>query len=191
LAVPQQIRFSVQPLYNRWMRRAIWKQVAWFVTLTFACAVIAAALAPPNRSAGMIVRERNGQIVIAWKRATATHLEILDGAWRTAIEIPPELSGITYARRTGDVSVLLASDTFEDTAHFVSGEAANPAEMADRIRSLSDQAHSARIETESDLWRISQMQYSARKMIDRADPPRPQTRPQPVIRKQPSMTFWR
>ncbi len=163
----------------------------WSVTLALAASLGAIEFASVKKPAGMSVREQNGQLMIAWKPSTTGRLEILDGNRRTAIEIPPQLCGLTYARRSGDVSVLLITESDQDTAHFVARDPRNPGEMSAQMRALSADARSARIETESELWRISRMQSSANRMIDKVTPPLVKPAPKPAAEKQAVIKFRR
>lgn len=137
--------------------------------------------------------ERDGQLVIAWKPGAPARLQILDGSWSTSLNIPPQLSGLTYARRTSDVSVLVAGPD-QKLARFVSREAGTPAELSAQMRTLSDQARSARFETESGLWRVSQLQSSANKIVDKLpnlETPPAKAPAKVAPRKRPAMSWWR
>ena len=46
-----------------------------------------------------------GQLRITWNVPTEARLTILDGAHRASVTITREQSSVTYARRTGDVTV--------------------------------------------------------------------------------------
>ncbi len=55
------------------------------------------------------LREDAGQLKISWNVPAQAPLSIVDGGERTSIVIPPGASTITYARRTGDVTVGIGS----------------------------------------------------------------------------------
>jgi hypothetical protein len=55
------------------------------------------------------LREELGQLHISWNVPTSSTLTILDGTDKTSILITPEHSTVTYARRSGDVTVKLGS----------------------------------------------------------------------------------
>jgi hypothetical protein len=53
------------------------------------------------------LREDSGQLFISWSVPTKSTLAILDGVDRTSIALAPGLSSLTYARRSGDVTVAI------------------------------------------------------------------------------------
>jgi len=193
LAVPPP--FPLEAVNPHRGRRLPWPQLLlWSVTLTLATALVMVYRGPREPSLGMSVNERDGQLVIAWKPATNVTLQILDGPWSTSLNIPPQLSGLTYARRTSDVSVLLVAGPDQKLARFVSREAGTPAELSDQMRALSDQARSARFETESGLWRITQLQSTANKIVGElpsAEIPSAKAPAKVAPRKRPVMSWWR
>jgi hypothetical protein len=54
---------------------------------------------------GLNLREDAGQLHISWNVPTDAKLTITDGAHRSSVNITREQSSVTYARRTGDVTV--------------------------------------------------------------------------------------
>ena len=59
----------------------------------------------PQPPLAITLREDMGQLRIAWNIPAKADLVIFDGGERTSIAIAPGLSTLTYARRTGDVTV--------------------------------------------------------------------------------------
>jgi hypothetical protein len=55
------------------------------------------------------LNEGAGQLHISWNVPTDAKLTIIDGAHRTSVDITREQTGITYARRSGDVTVGIGS----------------------------------------------------------------------------------
>src|ERR1035437_4235750 len=53
--------------------------------------------------------EDAGQLHISWNVPTEAKLTVIDGAHRTSVNITHEQSSVTYARRTGDVTVGIGS----------------------------------------------------------------------------------
>ncbi len=150
------------------MRPAASRRLALFVTVTLV-GVLLGLQTPPLRSAPILtVREQAGQLIIAWTPLSpyvAARLEILDGAFDTTIPVYASLTGVTYARRSGDVQVRLMCGTHQNITHFVSREETTPAQLSAELGDLTAQARSLRIATERGLWRISQIQRTADQML--------------------------
>jgi hypothetical protein len=93
-----------------------WK---WALALTGLIGVPAAALALLQpitpRPIGLVLHETNGQLVIQWDprltAQTGAFLEITEPSIRTVLPIAPGSSSATYSARSGDVEILLATDT--------------------------------------------------------------------------------
>jgi hypothetical protein len=63
----------------------------------------------PPPALALHLDEGAGQLHISWNVPTDAKLTIIDGAHRTSVNIAREQSSITYARRTGDVTVGIGS----------------------------------------------------------------------------------
>ncbi len=59
----------------------------------------------PERPLAVTLREDSGQLRISWNVPTNATLSILDDGQRTSISIARDLSSLTYARSSGDVTV--------------------------------------------------------------------------------------
>jgi hypothetical protein len=59
----------------------------------------------PPPALALHLEEGAGQLHISWNVPTNAKLTIIDGAHRTSVDITREQSSLTYARRTGDVTV--------------------------------------------------------------------------------------
>lgn len=72
-------------------------------------ALLSSAFLVPRREApiGLTIHAQDGQLRIAWNRASRGSLEIIDGADRSAISVSADLANVTYAPRTGDVRIEL------------------------------------------------------------------------------------
>jgi hypothetical protein len=138
-----------------------------FVALTLVGLLAGLQASLPQTSDGLTVRDYAGQLVIAWPplKLTPGQLEIIDGMWSTTIPIYARLSGVTYARRTGDVQVRLIAGQYQHVTHFVSRDDATPAQLGQQFRSLAAQARSVRIASEKRRIRINQMQVIANRML--------------------------
>jgi hypothetical protein len=55
------------------------------------------------------LEEESGQLHISWNVPTEAKLTIIDGSHRSSVNITREQSSVTYARRTGDVTVGIGS----------------------------------------------------------------------------------
>lgn len=66
---------------------------------------------PHNQPAPLALHleEEAGQLHITWTVPTEAKLTIIDGSHRTSVNITREQSSVTYARRTGDVTVGIGS----------------------------------------------------------------------------------
>ena len=95
------------PVIRRLVRRAWpWR---WAVCLPFALALL---FLLPHRATpplALHVSEDAGQLRISWNVPTDEKLTIIDGGERTFIPIVREQSTVTYARRTGDVTLGIGS----------------------------------------------------------------------------------
>ena len=63
----------------------------------------------PPPALALHLEEGAGQLRISWNVPTEAKLTIIDGAHRTSVNITREQSSLTYARRTGDVTVGIGS----------------------------------------------------------------------------------
>ena len=63
----------------------------------------------PPPALALHLNEDAGQLHITWNVPTKAKLTIIDGAHRTSVNIMREQSSLTYARRTGDVTVGIGS----------------------------------------------------------------------------------
>jgi hypothetical protein len=63
----------------------------------------------PQPPLAVTLREDSGQLHISWNVPAQATLAILDGSERTSIPIGPGLSNLTYARRSGDVTVAIGA----------------------------------------------------------------------------------
>lgn len=59
----------------------------------------------PERPLAVTLQEDSGQLRISWSIPTKATLSILDGGRRTAVSVARDLSSLTYARSSGDVTV--------------------------------------------------------------------------------------
>lgn len=78
----------------------------------------------PPKPIELALRETNGQLVIQWDpRATAapgSYLEITEAEGRTVLPVTPGSSSATYSARSGDVEVLLSTETRSGRVHWTS-----------------------------------------------------------------------
>jgi len=164
----------------------------WFlvVTLTIAAAgVVSWTTRPP---VSMAVQEQSGQLIIRWTPGGSGRLEIRDGDFRAQVDIAPRLSALTYSRRTNDVSLTLIARGRRNSARFLS-RAADAEQLAEDLSTLEIQARAARIQTESSLWRIAEMQRTANRLLAQIKPRDAETRAiaNPPPRRRAAMTWWR
>lgn len=146
------------------------RRLALFITLTTAGLLVGLQAAPRRNPDGLLVRERSGQLMIAWAPGLLTasgagRLEIVDGSWKTTIPVYGYLSGVTYSRLTGDVQVRLIAGRSEQVTRFLSHEDPTPAELSKQMQDLAAEARSVRIATESGLWQLAQIQRAADRIL--------------------------
>ena len=106
---------------KRFDRKKLWISLACLAAL--AVPVIAPGF-QPARPLALSVRADARQLKISWTATTfaSARLEIADGAARTWIPVPADLSSATYVPVTGDVSIYLIDGTRTEFAHFISVE---------------------------------------------------------------------
>lgn len=89
--------------------------------------------APPPLA--LDLREDAGQLRISWNEPIEAKLTILDGPYQASVDLMREQSSVTYARRTGDVTVGIGSVQ----ARFV-GPALPPTEIEKERQSIEELA---------------------------------------------------
>jgi hypothetical protein len=102
------------------------------------------------------LREDAGQLHISWNVPTAAKLTIIDGDHRASVNISREQSSVTYARRTGDVTVGIGSLQ----TRFV-GPALPPSEIEKErqsIESLKSQIITLRAEHAAEATKLTALQ---------------------------------
>lgn len=158
------------------------------VTLTIGGSVAALhrSIDRPADPPELAIYEDSGQLRVEWARAIAGVLEIRDGDASTPVDIGPPLASLTYARRSGDVSVRLMVRGRENTARFLSDEDAGARRLAEDLHTLALESRSLRQAAEKRLARIDQMQQIADRLL-LLSAPAPVT--PPVQRS--NMTWWR
>ena len=119
---------SVGPKKPEW---AWFAAAAALVTIGVALWIAHLRVRPQARpSLALSIQEENLALRIGWNRAAIVGpavLEIVDGATKQSIDVAG-LSGITYGRRSGDVTVRMAGET----AHFAGADP--PVSPRDRLR---------------------------------------------------------
>ncbi len=78
----------------------------------------------PPKPIELALRETNGQLVIQWDpRETAapgSFLEVTEAEGRTVLPVAPGSSSATYSARSGDVEILLSTETRAGRVHWTS-----------------------------------------------------------------------
>jgi hypothetical protein len=75
----------------------------------------------PQSPVALAVREEAGQLIVGWDARGGTEngrLEIVDGGEPTIVHLSPDQTSVTYAHRTGDVEIRLATGTREGSARW-------------------------------------------------------------------------
>ncbi len=106
---PPQVRRTVGRTKLPWARIIV---SALLAVATVFLAVKPFALGKSQSRSGGNLREDHGQLTISWDATAQRVLTILDGGERISLAIAPQQSSLTYARRSGDVTVGIGSEQF-------------------------------------------------------------------------------
>jgi hypothetical protein len=92
-----------------------WARIIASAFLGVATMLLAVMSLPRGKSqspSGANLREYHGQLRISWIATSQRVLTIVDGGERISLAIAPGQSSLTYARRSGDVTVGIGSEQF-------------------------------------------------------------------------------
>jgi hypothetical protein len=95
------IHGSIAPIVTVKKRRWPWAACLLLIPLLF--------YRPHHPQLALTVREAGGQLRISWNLPITQTLTILDGGERTYVQVTPQQSTATYARRSGDVTIGIGS----------------------------------------------------------------------------------
>ncbi len=129
---------------------------------------------------GLAVHAGDAQLRITWDRHAGReqNLEILDGAARATLSVPPALSSVTYQVRGPDVQVRLSNgETDVEIARCIGREPPSVAVVRREMQKTKADAENLRASVRKGTREIERMQQIADQMLARV----PQTRPQTVL----------
>jgi hypothetical protein len=92
-----------------------WARIIASAFLAVATTLLAIMALPQGKSqspSGGNLREDHGQLRISWNAPSQRVLTIVDGGERISLAIAPRQSSLTYARRSGDVTVGIGTEQF-------------------------------------------------------------------------------
>jgi hypothetical protein len=92
-----------------------WARIIASAFLAVAAMLLAVLSLPrdkPQAPSGASLREDHGQLRISWNATSQRVLTIVDGGERISLAMGPRQSSLTYARRSGDVTVGIGSEQF-------------------------------------------------------------------------------
>jgi hypothetical protein len=117
VAAPESTRWADPPEVVGAVARPkrFWARMIAGAILAVATMLLALMPLPRGRgrsASGGNLREDHGQLRISWKATSERVLTIVDGGERISLAIAPRQSSLTYARRSGDVTVGIGSQRF-------------------------------------------------------------------------------
>jgi hypothetical protein len=123
---------------------------------------------PHPRPLELSVREDARQLRISWAPGVlpSARLEILDGAERTWIQVPHDLSSATYVPLNSDVSIRLIAGTRTESAHFIGADPPrSTAPENSEIRELESKAEALRAQLGRGRQRVAALETAVQKTL--------------------------
>ncbi|HTB12420.1 MAG TPA: hypothetical protein VK752_12640 [Bryobacteraceae bacterium] len=115
VAGPESIRPAEFPKVVGAFPKGLWARIVTSVFLAAAAIVLAVMPLPRGKSQSPSsgnLSEDHGQLRISWNATSQRVLTIVDGGERISLAIAASQSSLTYARRSGDVTVGIGSEQF-------------------------------------------------------------------------------
>jgi hypothetical protein len=114
----------------------------------------------PQPAIPLTVREEAGQLIVGWKgQSELGRLEIVDGGQLTLVHLAPAQTSVTYAHRSGEVEIRMATSTKEGSARWQGAARAAPKSLdssavRDDVENLEREAKILRASVEGGKARV-------------------------------------